>query len=202
MTIIQTPPKAKEEPVQNENSTPEYLIKENEQLQERIEEQEKEVDFFAKLTMILLTIFIVIIFVSFILPAFNSTSENQKNTTLTPEEDTKEDYHDILNTTPITNQKGIMKAYESIWSLYSPERTRHLEKGADLKFQKVLKAFYVLQDPKRRQIYEEKKGCRSSDFMYSSFNTSPDLSIVYNFFLIIVLIFIVHLINRFFNQIY
>lgn len=66
--------------------------------------------------------------------------------------DTK-DYYELLGVTKTASADEIKRAYRKLALQYHPDRNK--EKGAEVKFKEVTKAYEVLSDPQKKQSYDQ-----------------------------------------------
>lgn len=64
-------------------------------------------------------------------------------------------YYSILGTTQDATSKEIKKAYKRLAMKHHPDRNAENKKEAEEKFKKIQKAYSVLSDPEKRQIYDQ-----------------------------------------------
>ena len=188
MTIIQEQPQNQYPKVSNVQpnfveTDQETLIKEKNELSQRIKEQAKDIDFFAKLTIFLLLIFIIIIINSFIIPSFSKKDETIS---------TDEDFYKILNLHPESSHGEIMHAYREEWFKFRPESDVHYHTTSRNKFVKILEKYGELMAKTNSRFDHQKEPSNEEAKFFNFFNISS----------IIIAIFIVHLINRFFINLY
>lgn len=63
------------------------------------------------------------------------------------------DYYQILGVTKAASADEIKRAYRKLALQYHPDRNK--EKGAEVKFKEVTKAYEVLSDPQKKQTYDQ-----------------------------------------------
>ena len=64
-------------------------------------------------------------------------------------------FYDILGLSPNASQDDIKKAYKKAALKHHPDRNRNNKEEAEKKFKEVGKAYAVLSDPKKREIYDQ-----------------------------------------------
>lgn len=67
----------------------------------------------------------------------------------------KQSFYDILNISKNANDDDIRKAYKTLALKWHPDRNRDNQEEANLKFQEINKAYNVLSDDRKRQIYDQ-----------------------------------------------
>ena len=77
---------------------------------------------------------------------FFNNNQNQNNT------DTK--FYDILDITKDASDKDIKKAYKKKALKYHPDRNLENKKEAEIKFKEISKAYQILSDSKKRNLYD------------------------------------------------
>ena len=66
----------------------------------------------------------------------------------------KTDYYEILGVEKNANERDIKKAYKRLAMKYHPDRTKG-DKALEAKFKEVKEAYEVLNDPQKRQAYDQ-----------------------------------------------
>lgn len=66
----------------------------------------------------------------------------------------KKDFYEILGVSRNTSLDQIKKAYRSLAKKYHPDRNQG-NKQAEEKFKEISEAYYVLSDPKKKQMYDQ-----------------------------------------------
>jgi len=68
---------------------------------------------------------------------------------------TKKSFYEILGIQKDADEEAIRKAYKKLALKWHPDRNRDNQEEANLKFQEINKAYNVLSDTRKRQIYDQ-----------------------------------------------
>jgi len=94
-----------------------------------------------------------------ILNDFGSSTTEEKTQ---PEEESFDDWYEILGVRPDATQKEIKKAYRDLAKKYHPDKNPG-DQEAEEQFKKVTKAYEILGDQEKRKAFDEKRNNRKQN---------------------------------------
>lgn len=91
----------------------------------------------------------------------------------------KKDYYAILGVVKSSNEREIKKAYKRLAIKYHPDRNK--DKNTENKFKEIKEAYEILNDPKKRSMYDQygHSAFEQNSSTNSNFHTSNDFTDIF-----------------------